>query len=123
VLPEESEEVPQEWLVDLFWLLTQGHLLLFSDDRMILPERRQQTETPKTAPTKAEPASTDRKKRKRKPKKRKPKKRVGVNRRRLKLNPLALRIAKAAPDRMWRHQLTTRTLRRSQIMAARDEEL
>ena len=123
VLPEGTEEAPQEWLVDLFWLLTQGHLLLFSDDRMVLPERRQAGETAKAAPAKAaEPAAADRKKRKRKPKKRKPKKRVGVNRRQLKLNPLALRLAKAAPERMWSHQLRTRTLRRSQILAARDEE-
>lgn len=123
VLPEGTTDAPQEWLVDLFWLLTQGHLLLFSDDRMVLPERRQPGEaSTKAAPIKAEPAATEKKKRKRKPKRRKPKKRVGVNRRRLKLNPLALRIAKAAPEKMWRHQLSTRTLRRSQILAARDEE-
>jgi hypothetical protein len=122
VLPEGTEEAPQEWLVDLFWLLTQGHLLLFSDDRMILPERRQAADSPKTAPVKAAPAASDKKKRKRKPKKRKPKKRVGVERRRLKLNPLALRLAKAAPEKMWSHQLRTRTLRRSQIIAAREDE-
>lgn len=123
VLPEGTENAPQEWLVDLFWLLTQGHLLLFSNDRMILPERRQTAEAAKATPVKAaQPTATDKKKRKRKPKKRKPKKRVGVDRRRLKLNPLALRIANAAPEKMWRHRLSTRTLRRSQIIAARDEE-
>jgi hypothetical protein len=122
VLPEGITEAPQEWLVDLFWLLTQGHLLLFADDRIILPERRQSGESTKLAPTKPEPVAVDKRKRKRRTKKRKPKKRVGVSRRRLKLNPLALRLAKAAPDKMWSHQLRTRTLRRSQILSAREEE-
>jgi hypothetical protein len=70
----------------------------------------------------AEKMKADKKKRKRKPKKRKTKKRVGVERRRLKLNPLALRLAKTAPERMWSHQLRTRTLRRSQVIAAREDE-
>lgn len=123
VLPEGTTEAPQEWLVDLFWLLTQGHLLLFADDRMVLPERRQAAETaPRTPAAKPEKASSEKKKRKRKSKKRKPKKRVGIERRKLNLNPLTLRIAKAAPERMWRRQLATRTLRRSQVMASREED-
>src|SRR5690606_31796287 len=31
----------KEWLADLFWLLTQGHVLLFADDTIVLPRRRQ----------------------------------------------------------------------------------
>ncbi|MEP4078794.1 hypothetical protein [Haloferula sp.] len=64
LLPEGSEEAPKEWLVDMFWLLTQGHLLLFADDTLVLPKRRAQTE-------KAKPAEGGAKKRKRKKRKRK----------------------------------------------------
>jgi len=42
VLPADSEGPPREWLVDLFWLLSQGHVLLFSDDTLVLPKRRAQ---------------------------------------------------------------------------------
>jgi len=123
LLPEGTEEPPQEWLADLFWLLTQGHVLLFSDDRLHLPERRQ---TPAAAPAPAAAAAGDeapaKKKRKRKPKKRKAKKPVGAQRRALKLNRLALRVAKTLPDRPFRHQLRNRTLRRTQVLAARDEQ-
>jgi len=121
VLPEGTEEAPQEWLADLFWLLTQGHVLLFSNDRMIMPERRQQAGA--AAPAAAATATpAPKKKRKRKPKKRKPRKRNGVERRTLKLNPLTLRLAKQAADKPFRHKLVNRTLRRSQVLAARDEE-
>ncbi|WP_367874366.1 hypothetical protein [Luteolibacter sp. Populi] len=40
VLPEGQTEAGTEWLADLFWLLTQGHVLLFSDDTIVLPRRR-----------------------------------------------------------------------------------
>jgi hypothetical protein len=40
VLPEGQTEPGTEWLADLFWLLTQGHVLLFADDSLILPRRR-----------------------------------------------------------------------------------
>ncbi|MGC4015265.1 MAG: hypothetical protein QM755_12225 [Luteolibacter sp.] len=121
VLPEGTEEAPQEWLSDLFWLLTQGHVLLYANDRMVMPERRQPAAAP-AAVAGNEAAPATKKKRKRKPKKRKPKKRVGVERRTLKLNPLTLRIAKSLPDHPFRHQLRNRTLRRTQVLAARDEE-
>ncbi|MGE9269331.1 MAG: hypothetical protein ACQKBU_00895 [Verrucomicrobiales bacterium] len=39
LLPEGTEEPPKEWLVDLFWLLTQGHVLLFADGGLVLPKR------------------------------------------------------------------------------------
>ncbi|MFD0894445.1 hypothetical protein KBB96_06505 [Luteolibacter ambystomatis] len=121
VLPEGVEEAPQEWLSDLFWLLTQGHVLLYSNDRMVMPERRQAAPAPAAASTEEAPSAA-KKKRKRKPKKRKPKKRTGVERRKLKLNPMVLRIAKSLPDHPFRHQLRNRTLRRTQVLAARDEE-
>ncbi len=40
VLPPDTEQPPQEWLVDLFWLLTQGHVLLFEDGTLVLPKKR-----------------------------------------------------------------------------------
>lgn len=40
VLPEGQTEPGTEWLSDLFWLLTQGHVLLFADDSVVLPRRR-----------------------------------------------------------------------------------
>lgn len=61
LLPEETPEPPKEWLVDLFWLLTQGHVLLFSDDTLVLPKRK----AAQAAPAAKEGA---RKKKKRKPK-------------------------------------------------------
>ncbi|GAA5483703.1 hypothetical protein [Haloferula sargassicola] len=50
LLPEGTEEPPKEWLVDLFWLLTQGHVLLFDDGRLVLPKRRQGPAPAKAAP-------------------------------------------------------------------------
>lgn len=40
VLPEGMAEPAKEWLVDLFWLLSQGHVLLFDDGTLVLPKRR-----------------------------------------------------------------------------------
>jgi hypothetical protein len=40
LLPEGTEEPPREWLVDLFWLLSQGHVLLFADSTLVLPKKR-----------------------------------------------------------------------------------
>lgn len=119
VLPEGTEEPTQEWLADLFWLLTQGHVLLFSDDRMVLPERKQSA-TPAPAPA-ADGTPPAKKKRKRKPKKRKLRKISGTSRRVLKLNPLLLRSVKTLPDHPFRHKLRNRTLRRTQVRAALDE--
>ena len=65
LLPEGTEEPPKEWLVDLFWLLTQGHVLLFADDSMVLPKRSKQGGSPQP------PAEGAKKPKKRKRKKRK----------------------------------------------------
>lgn len=40
VLPDNEGEPPKEWLVDLFWLLSQGHVLLFSDGNLVLPKKK-----------------------------------------------------------------------------------
>lgn len=68
LLPEDSEEPPKEWLVDLFWLLTQGHVLLFADDLLVLPKRNQGAAAKKTAA--AVPETGSKKKRRRKKRRR-----------------------------------------------------
>jgi hypothetical protein len=64
VLPEGSSAPPAEYAADLFWLLHQGHILLFTDDTLVVQEIR---ETPAPDPN-AEPKS-GKKKKKRKNKK------------------------------------------------------
>jgi hypothetical protein len=41
VLPNNEKEPTDEWLSDLFWLLSQGHVLLFADDSIVLPVKKQ----------------------------------------------------------------------------------
>lgn len=42
VLPEGSSAPPAEFAADLFWLLHQGHILLFTDDTLVVQEVREQ---------------------------------------------------------------------------------
>lgn len=60
VLPEGSSAPPAEFAADLFWLLHQGHILLFTDDTLVVQEIR---ETPAPDPN-AEPKSGKKKKKK-----------------------------------------------------------
>lgn len=62
VLPEGQAEPTEEWLRDLFWLLTQGHILLLQDDSLVLPVRRPRSEPA----TDAAPAPKKKRKRNRK---------------------------------------------------------
>jgi hypothetical protein len=62
VLPEGATAPPAEFAADLFWLLHQGHILLFTDDLLVVQEVRE-------APA-AEPGAA--KKKKKKSKKAKP---------------------------------------------------
>ena len=64
VLPEGSTAPPAEYAVDLFWLLNQGHILLYTDDTLAVQEARDAAA--------AEP-STEPKKAKKKKKSKKPK--------------------------------------------------
>ena len=65
VLPEGSTAPPAEFAADLFWLLHQGHILLYTDDTLVVQDARE-TNAP-------EPGSEPKKaKKKRKAKKRKP---------------------------------------------------
>ena len=62
VLPEGQTEPGTEWLSDLFWLLTQGHVLLFADDSLVLPRRRTPQGAAAPAPAAAKPAKKKKKK-------------------------------------------------------------
>jgi hypothetical protein len=68
LLPEGQTEPGNEWLADLFWLLTQGHILLFADDSLVLPRRRapQGSAASASPATAAKPAAKSAKKKKRK---------------------------------------------------------
>lgn len=41
VLPEGSTAPPADYAADLFWLLHQGHILLFTDDTLVVQEARE----------------------------------------------------------------------------------
>ncbi len=41
VLPEGSTAPPAEYAADLFWLLTQGHILLYTDDTLVVQNVRE----------------------------------------------------------------------------------
>ena len=91
VLPEGETDPSADWLADLFWLLSQGHLLLFADDNLILPLRRKAEESPAAKTDKAKSAKTTEAKDPKEPKARKRK-----NRKRRK--PLLLVIEKRVAD-------------------------
>ncbi len=48
VLPEGGTAPPAEFAADLFWLLHQGHILLFTDDTLVVQEVREQPDTEAT---------------------------------------------------------------------------
>lgn len=74
LLPEGQTEPGNEWLADLFWLLTQGHVLLFADDSLVLPRRRTpQGSAQAAAPAKPAAKAAKKKKRKRRRRSRGPK--------------------------------------------------
>jgi hypothetical protein len=60
VLPEGSTAPPAEFAADLFWLLHQGHILLFTDDTLVVQEVRE-IQTPDSD---AEPKTGKKKKKK-----------------------------------------------------------
>ena len=43
VLPEGSTAPPADFAADLFWLLHQGHILLYTDDTLVVQEAREAT--------------------------------------------------------------------------------
>ncbi|MEI6604907.1 MAG: hypothetical protein WCP35_06335 [Verrucomicrobiota bacterium] len=46
VLPEGVTDPPPEYAADLFWLLHQGHILLYADDKLAVQESRESTPPP-----------------------------------------------------------------------------
>lgn len=52
VLPEGSTAPPAEYAADLFWLLQQGHILLYTDDTLVVQEVREPTPPQEKAPKK-----------------------------------------------------------------------
>ncbi|MDP3850914.1 MAG: hypothetical protein Q8Q59_10445 [Luteolibacter sp.] len=60
VLPEGSSAPPAEFAADLFWLLHQGHILLFTDDTLVVQEIRE-NQGPETG---TEPKAGNKKKKK-----------------------------------------------------------
>lgn len=65
LLPEGSSAPPADYAADLFWLLHQGHILLFTDDTLVVQEAR---ETPPTTEASGEPKKKKKKKKSKKPK-------------------------------------------------------
>ena len=114
VLPEGETEASKEWLADLFWLLTQGHVLLFADDTLVLPRRRApQGDKPGAATKAGAPAvkAAKKKKKKRKRKSRGPKVAVPSHAKTVRtisrLSPGKLRTLRG-PDLLWRRRLEKR---------------
>ena len=64
VLPEGSTAPPAEYAADLFWLLHQGHILLYTDDTLVVQEAREAS----TAEAGGEVKKAKKKKKNRKPK-------------------------------------------------------
>ena len=48
VLPEGATAPPAEYAADLFWLLQQGHILLYTDDTLVVQEQPKPQEPKKT---------------------------------------------------------------------------
>lgn len=127
MLPEGAEEPPREWLVDLFWLLTQGHVLLFSDDTLILPKRSKPAQkkaavnVPAPAGGEEQPPSPGKKRKARKRKARhRPAKhpsQAGKVRRISRMSPGALRALRGE-SRLWSRRLA----RRGKLESMREEE-
>lgn len=58
VLPEGATAPPAEYAADLFWLLQQGHILLYTDDTLVVQEQPKPQEPKKTkAPKEKKPAA------------------------------------------------------------------
>ena len=67
VLPEGGTAPPAEFAADLFWLLHQGHILLFTDDTLAVQEVREAQSPEPAAEGAAGTAKKKKKKKKKKP--------------------------------------------------------
>ncbi len=113
LLPEGQTEPGNEWLADLFWLLTQGHVLLFADDSLVLPRRRAPQGAPKEAAASAKPAAKSAKKKKRKRRRRSRGPKVAVEnpakmiRAITRMKPSRLKLLRG-PAMIWKRRLEKR---------------
>ena len=112
VLPEGQAEPGTEWLADLFWLLSQGHVLLFADDSLVLPRRRApQGEAGKTAQPQSVAKSAKKKKRRKRRKARRAKVTVASPAKMVRvicrMKPGALKTLRG-PAMIWRRRLEKR---------------
>lgn len=117
VLPEGETDPSAEWLADLFWLLSQGHLLLFADDTLILPLRRKAEPAPAKKEKTSTAKSTDTKEtksRKRKPRKRRKPLLLVIEKRVADLPPL-LRKRLHGFDRTIAHRLRLKSKARQSL--------
>ncbi|WP_193213992.1 hypothetical protein [Luteolibacter marinus] len=109
MLPEGQTEPGKEWFADLFWLLTQGHVLLFADDLLVLPKRRAPQGAAAAAPAAAKGAKKKKRKKRRKGRRRRvtfenPAKMVRTISR---MSPSALKRLRG-PALLWRRRLEKR---------------
>lgn len=121
LLPDGQDEPCEKWLADLFWLLTQGNVLLMADDTLLLPGE-QPRHPPKAKPAAREkaaggdadaaakdgerPAKRKRARRRRK-RKRKPRASIKVRRAVERMSPRRLKKVRGA-ERIWRNRLRLR---------------
>lgn len=115
VLPADAPEPTQEWLADLYWLLSQGHVLLFADDTLILPLRKKAEEKPAA---KKEDAPAAQKTKAAKKKKRKPRKfnLLTLTKRVSKMSPTRLRLTRGV-ERTVAHRLRLKSKLRAERVA------
>ena len=64
VLPEGGSAPPADFAADLFWLLLQGHVLLFTDDTLVVQELRDSSPPQNPTPTDSDAPAKKRKKKK-----------------------------------------------------------
>jgi hypothetical protein len=109
LLPEGQTEPGTEWLSDLFWLLTQGHVLLFADDSLVLPRRRAPQGA--AAPAAAKPAKKKKKKSRKRRRSRGPKVTVENPAKMIRaisrMKPSRLKLLRG-PALLWRRRLEKR---------------
>lgn len=118
VLPDGQTEPCKEWLADLFWLLTQGNVLLFADDTLVLPRRRQPLPAPAPKDGEVKAPKKKRRRKRRKPRARAPKVVGHAKLIRTIQRMSADRVRRLrGPEKIWRRRLE----RRGKIASLADE--
>jgi hypothetical protein len=131
LLPEGQDAPCNKWLADLFWLLTQGNVLLMSDDTLLLPGGRPAPGAGKQKKAAGSPDGGEGGEKTKTPQKRKRKR--GRRRRRHRRPRPSILVRKAVEkmprrrlkklrgaERIWRHRIKMRQLRR--MVGAEEED-